>query len=187
MKVLSIVSEVFPLIKTGGLADVAGALPKALRPLGIEVSTLVPGYSRVLKHLPERVEVGCLDDVLGHRAVVSRAELRGLNLLILEIPALYEREGGPYLDSEGHDHPDNWLRFAVLSLAGARIALGHLPPEGTDIVHVHDWQTALVPVYLRYAFRSTLPVVCTIHNLAFQGQFPYGIAEGLRRRGGQEL
>lgn len=179
MNVLSIVSEVFPLIKTGGLADVAGALPKALRVHGIDVSTLVPGYSSLLDRLPHRVEIGRLDGLLGHSAVLSRAETEGLDLLVLEIPELYQREGGPYLDSEGRDHADNWLRFAVFSLAGARIALGEMPPVRADIVHVHDWQAALVPVYLRHAFRNSLPVVCTIHNLAFQGQFSPDIAPRL--------
>lgn len=179
MNVLSIVSEVFPLIKTGGLADVAGALPKALRPLGVGVLTLMPGYPQVLERLPDRVEVGCLEDLLGHRAVVSRAVIEGLDLLVLEIPELYHRTGGPYVDGAGYDHPDNWLRFAALSLAGARIALGHLPVGTADIVHVHDWQTALVPVYLRYRFQSSLPVVCTVHNLAFQGQFSVDIASRL--------
>ncbi|WP_439629576.1 glycogen synthase GlgA [Shinella sp.] len=179
MNVLSIVSEVFPLIKTGGLADVAGALPKALRPLGIDVLTLVPGYPQVLDRLPERVEIGCLEGLLGHRAVVSRATTEGLDLLALEIPELYQRTGGPYLDGAGYDHPDNWLRFAALSLAGARISLGHLPLGSADIVHVHDWQTSLVPVYLRYRFQSSLPVVCTVHNLAFQGQFSIDIAPRL--------
>jgi starch synthase len=179
MNVLSIVSEVFPLIKTGGLADVAGALPKALRIQGISVTTLLPGYPQVLERLADRETVGQFDDVLGHCAVVSRATFDGLDLLVLEVPELYEREGGPYLDRSGRDHPDNWLRFAVLSLAGARIALGHLPPERADVVHVHDWQAALTPVYLRYAFRSSLPVVCTIHNLAFQGQFSAEIGKEL--------
>jgi starch synthase len=179
MNVLSIVSEVFPLVKTGGLADVAGALPKALRPHGVAVSTLVPGYPQVLERLPGRREIGRLDDVLGHHAVVLRADIDGLDLLVLDVPALYRREGGPYLDARGHDHADNWLRFAVLSLAGARIALGELACGRADIVHVHDWQSALVPVYLRYVFRSALPVVCTIHNLAFQGQFSFGIGERL--------
>lgn len=179
MNVLSIVSEVYPLIKTGGLADVAGALPKALRPHGINVSTLVPGYGPVLEHLPRRTEVGRLGGLLGHDAVLTRATMDGLDLLVLEIPELYERAGGPYIDGAGRDHPDNWLRFAVFSLAGARIALGELRAVQTDIVHVHDWQTALVPVYLRYAFRSSLPVVCTVHNLAFQGQFSPDIASRL--------
>lgn len=179
MNVLSIVSEVFPLIKTGGLADVAGALPKALGSQGIDVVTLVPGYPQVLAHLPDRTVIGFLDDLLGHRAAVSSARAGGLNLLILDVPELYQRDGGPYIGADGRDHPDNWLRFAVLSLAGARIALGDLGLGETDLVHVHDWQAALTPVYLRYAFRSTLPVVCTIHNLAFQGQFSYEIASRL--------
>lgn len=176
MNVLSIVSEVFPLVKTGGLADVAGALPKALRPQGINVCTLVPGYPQVLERLGDRVEIGRLDDLLGHQAVLSRAQVDGLDLLVLDIPELYRRDGGPYLDRHGRDHADNWLRFAVLSLAGAHVALGHTAVARADIVHVHDWQTALVPVYLRYALRSSLPVICTIHNLAFQGQFSYDIA-----------
>ena len=179
MKVLSIVSEVFPLIKTGGLADVAGALPKALETLGIDVTTLVPGYPQVIKRLQNRRPVGSLGDVLGFEAKISQAELDGLDLLVLEIPDLFIRGGGPYIGADGTDHPDNWLRFAALSLAGARIALGHLPPYHADIVHAHDWQSALAPVYLRHLFHSSMPVVFTIHNLAFQGQFPAEIGPRL--------
>nr|WP_314089216.1 glycogen synthase GlgA [uncultured Shinella sp.] len=179
MHVLSVVSEIYPLIKTGGLADVAGALPKALATQGVRVLSLVPGYPQVLARLPHRKEVGRLEAVLGHTAVVTRAQTEGLDLLVLEVPELFDRAGGPYLDEHARDHPDNWLRFAVLSLAGARIGLGELPDLKIDLVHVHDWQAALLPVYLRYRYASTLPVVCTIHNLAFQGQFAFDIAPRL--------
>ncbi len=179
MLVLSVVSEIYPLIKTGGLADVAGALPKALATQGIAVLSLVPGYPQVLAQLPHRKEVGRLSEVLGHSAIVSRARFEGLDLLVLEIPALFDRTGGPYLDENGRDHPDNWLRFAALSLAGARIGLGELSHLNIDLFHIHDWQAALLPVYLRHKYASTLPVVCTIHNLAFQGQFAFDIASRL--------
>lgn len=179
MRVLSIVSEIYPLVKTGGLADVAGALPKALARQGVNVLSLVPGYRDVLQHVPGRTKIGRLDDLLGHDAVLSRVETSGLDLLILEIPELFDREGGPYLDEKARDHADNWLRFAAFSLAGARVALGEIPDVRVDVVHVHDWQSALVPVYLRYKFESSLPVVCTIHNLAFQGQFSLDVATRL--------
>jgi starch synthase len=179
MHVLSVVSEIFPLVKTGGLADVAGALPKALAHHGIEVLTLVPGYCQVLQCLPDRTEIGRLEGLLGYSAILSRAQTDGLDLLVLEVPELFEREGGPYLDGQARDHADNWLRFGAFSLAAARIATGDIPQIRPDLVQVHDWQSALVPVYLRHRFRSSLPVVCTIHNLAFQGQFSADIAPRL--------
>lgn len=179
MHVLSVVSEIYPLIKTGGLADVAGALPKALATQGIRVLSLVPGYPQVLARLPHRKEAGRLEGVLGYTAIVTRAQTEGLDLLVLEIPELFDRTGGPYLDEHARDHPDNWLRFAAFSLAGARIGLGELPHLEIDLIHVHDWQAALLPVYLRHKYASTLPVVCTIHNLAFQGQFAFHIAPRL--------
>ena len=95
----------------------------------------------------------------------------GLALLILDCPPLYERSGGPYLDTQGRDYPDNWKRFAVLSKVGAEIASGALPGFKPDLVHVHDWQAALVPVYMRYAEAPEVPSLITIHNIAFQGQF----------------
>ena len=160
----------FPLIKTGGLADVVGALPKALRQHGVTVTTLIPGYPRVLEALPHRTEYGSFDDVLGYCAQISSTRVAGCTVLIFESPELFARDGGPYLDPEGRDHHDNWLRFAAFSLGAAKIAIGHIPEFQPDLLHVHDWQTALVPVFLRHALGSSLPVVCTIHNLAFQGK-----------------
>jgi glycogen/starch synthases, ADP-glucose type len=170
MKVLSVVSEFYPLIKTGGLADVAGSLPKALRPFGIETFTLLPAYPP-LRHLLETGhKVASFQHLLGHKAEIYRNG----NILLLHIPRLFDREGSPYRDCHGMDFGDNWLRFAVLSLAGAELA-----SDGTvidvDLVHVHDWQAALLPVYLRYRFASAMPVLLTIHNLAFQGQFDWSI------------
>lgn len=170
MRVLSVTSEVFPLIKTGGLADVTGSLPKALLSGGIVTTTLVPGYPAVMEKIDATVPLLVFEDLLGERASLLHGKVGELDLLILDIPSLYDRPGGPYVDQFGNDHPDNWKRFAALSLAGAEIAAGILPGWVPELVHTHDWQSAMTSVYMRHKGCMT-PVVLTIHNLAFQGQF----------------
>ncbi|MBY5409439.1 glycogen synthase GlgA [Rhizobium leguminosarum] len=180
MKVLSVSSEVFPLIKTGGLADVSGALPITLKAFGVETKTLLPGYPAVMKVIRDPVVRLEFPDLLGERATVLEVEHEGLDLLILDAPAYYDRPGGPYLDPLGKDYPDNWRRFAALSLAASEIAAGLLPGWRPDLVHTHDWQAALTSVYMRYYPKPELPSVLTIHNIAFQGQFGSEIFPGLR-------
>jgi starch synthase len=171
MKVLSVASELYPLIKTGGLADVAGALPIALAAHGVETKTLIPGYPAVMKAIKKPKKVHEFEDILDERATLLEVKHEGLDLLILDCPPLYERSGGPYLDTQGRDYPDNWKRFAVLSKVGAEIAAGAVAGFKPDLVHVHDWQAALVPVYMRYSEAPEVPSLITIHNIAFQGQF----------------
>jgi starch synthase len=171
MKVLSVASELYPLVKTGGLADVAGALPLALAAHGVETKTLVPGYPAVLKALGNLVKRKEFTDLLGEEAVLLEAKHEGIDILVLDAPALFERAGGPYVDPNSRDYADNWKRFAVLSKAGAEIAAGVLPDWQPDLVHAHDWQSALTPVYMRYGEASERPSLVTIHNIAFQGQF----------------
>jgi starch synthase len=176
MKVLSVASEVFPLIKTGGLADVAGALPLALTPFGVETRTLLPGYPSVLAKLGDIKVVAEISWLLGQPARLLSAHHSGLDLYILDAPAYFERAGGPYTDAEGRDHADNWRRFAALSRVGADIANGLDPDWAPQLVHVHDWQAALTPVYLKYTSAGgRVPSVITIHNIAFQGQFSSAI------------
>ena len=172
MNVLSVASEIYPLVKTGGLADVAGALPLALKEHGVRTRTLVPGYPAVIRTIGDDAQP-CLsfDDLFGHPARVLQADHEGLDLLVLDAPALYDRPGGPYVGADGKDHPDNWRRFAALSRAGAEIALGRIEGWRPDLVHLHDWQTGLLPAYLRYADRPAPPSLMTIHNIAFQGQY----------------
>ena len=181
MKVLSVTSEVFPLVKTGGLADVTGSLPKALERTGVETTTLVPGYPAVMRRLQNALPLLVFDDLLGERATLLHVRMDGLGVFVLECPALYDRSGGPYVDAAGYDHHDNWKRFAVLSLAAAEIAAGALPGWVPDLVHTHDWQSALTSVYMREMGLST-PVVITIHNIAFQGQFPASLLPQLGLR-----
>lgn len=170
MKVLSVTSELFPLVKTGGLADVTGSLPKSLALSGVETTTLLPAYPVVLEKVGQTSILMSFDDLLGERANLLHARAHGLDLLLLDAPGLYHRSGGPYVDAEGRDHADNWRRFAALSYAAAEIAAGALPGWQPDLVHTHDWQSALTSVYMR-EMGCDLPVVLTIHNLAFQGQF----------------
>ncbi|WP_284215418.1 glycogen synthase GlgA [Ciceribacter naphthalenivorans] len=171
MKVLSSTSELFPFIKTGGLADVTGALPKALGAFGVEVKTVLPGYPQVMPLLSDNPPLVVFNDLFGERAALHHVSAEGLDLFVIDAPALFDRSGGPYVDACGIDYPDNWKRFASLSLVTAEIANGLLPGWGPDIVHTHDWQSALTSVYMRQAGCST-PVVLTVHNLAFQGQYP---------------
>lgn len=163
MKVLSVASEVYPLIKTGGLADVAGALPAALVGAGVEMRTLVPGYPKVMAALGRTKTVMKVDG-----GQVRHATQDGLSLYVLDIPALFDREGGPYGDASGRDWDDNARRFATFAHVAARIARGEAGWQ-PDVVHAHDWQAALVPVHLR--FGGGPPSVLTIHNIAFQGRF----------------
>ncbi len=101
MQVLSVASEVFPLVKTGGLADVAGALPLALKEHGVTMRTLLPGYPGVVGHLKKKKVVATLDDLFGGKASVVVGQAAGLDLLVLDAPHLFDRQGGPYGDADG--------------------------------------------------------------------------------------
>jgi starch synthase len=169
MRVLSLASEAYPLIKTGGLADVVGALPKALAARGIEVITLIPGFRSVLAQLkkPNLIHQAKL---LGEDVKILGHEAGGVRFFILDCPRLFDRAGGPYVDENGRDFADNWLRFALLSKAGALLAQGTVKGGRFDCVHAHDWQSALCSVYLRYE-APHIKTLITIHNLAFHGRF----------------
>jgi starch synthase len=177
MKVLSVASEGYPLVKTGGLADVVGALPAALAPHGVTMTTLLPGYPAVLKATSGR-PIHKWRDLLGGEARLLRGEIAGQPLLVLDAAALYARNGGLYGDASGADWPDNWRRFAALSRAAAEIARGDVKGLGFAILHAHDWQAALAAAYVRYA-ASPVRSVVTIHNLAFQGRFDAAIFDEL--------
>lgn len=174
MKVLFAVSECAPFVKTGGLADVAGALPKALAAQGVDARVLMPAYPG-LAALKGAKQVGEME---GGRLLAAKAE--GLSLLLLDCPGLFDRSGGPYLGPDGKDWPDNPFRFAALSRAAARVAREGADGWRPDVLHVHDWQTALAPLYMRQsAAGRAIPSVLTIHNIAFQGVFPAALIGAL--------
>ncbi|MEZ5864372.1 MAG: glycogen synthase GlgA [Geminicoccaceae bacterium] len=180
MRVLSVASELFPLLKTGGLADVAGALPGALAPFGVDMRSLLPAYPAVLQAVGAGREVAELATLPGGPGRLRAVEHDGRVLYLLDAPQLFDRPGNPYVDATGTDWPDNGLRFAALAWAAARIGQGGRggdPAWQPAIVHCHDWQAGLAPAYLRLgnagAGTGVSPrTVMTIHNLAFQGQFP---------------
>jgi starch synthase len=173
--VLSVASEIFPLIKTGGLADVAGALPAALAAEGVAVRSLVPGYPQVLAALDSGVMVARVDSLFGGEAHVVAAKAADLDLFVLDAPHLFARGGDPYRGPDGGDWPDNAFRFAALARVAALLGQGLVPGQHFDVVHAHDWQAGLAPAYLHYAGGPRPATVMTVHNLAFQGQFPSGL------------
>jgi starch synthase len=173
IKVLGVASEMYPLLKTGGLADVAGALPGALARFGVQVHTLLPGHPAVLAGLQDARELGRWPTWFGGAARLLAGRHGALGLFVLDAPHLYDRAGNPYLDGSGRDWPDNAERYAALASAAARIAWGEVADFAPDLVHAHDWQAALLPAYLHYlgAGKARPATVLTLHNLAFQGQF----------------
>ncbi|MFT4013355.1 MAG: glycogen synthase GlgA [Paracoccus sp. (in: a-proteobacteria)] len=169
MQVLSVTSECAPLIKTGGLADVAGALPGALAQHGVRMRTLLPGYPAVMAALPEPQELARFDDLFGGPARVLAGTAAGLDLLVIDAPHLYARPGGPYLTPEGHDWPDNPERFAALSWVGAHLATHGAGGWRPQVLHGHDWQAGFMTEYLRILGGHDIRTVLTIHNIAFHG------------------
>jgi starch synthase len=175
LRVLSVASEIFPLAKTGGLADVVGALPAALAREGVEIRTVIPGYPGVLAKLANAEPAHEYADLFGGPARVLAGVAAGLDLFAIDAPHLYDRPGNPYLGPDGLDWPDNALRFAALARVGADIGLGAIDAFRPQVVHAHDWQAALAAAYLNYADQPRPGVVTTIHNIAFQGQFASSI------------
>lgn len=177
MKVLFVASECAPFVKTGGLADVVGALPRALAAEGVEARVMLPAYG-ALRPLLEGAERVAAPEGLDGRLPVFARRAEGLDLLLLDSPGLYARQGGPYADAAGADWPDNAWRFAALARAAASLAREGAGGWRPDLVHAHDWQAGLTPAYLR--FEGGPPSLITVHNMAFQGRFPGELVEALR-------
>ena len=180
IEVLSVTAEIYPLIKTGGLADVAGALPAALAKNGVSMRTLVPGYPAIKAKLGPSREVYYFADLFGVEARLFAGRAEGLDLIMLDAPALYDRPGNPYVGPDGWDWPDNWKRFAALSWVASQLGLGLVEGYHPQVIHAHDWQAGLVPAYVKYGPSATLKTVITVHNMAFQGTFGADIFGQLR-------
>ena len=168
-RVLSVASEAVPLLKTGGLADVVGALPGALAAVGWQMRVLMPAYRGLRARIADWPVVMSDADLFGGPAAVRAGAVGGVGMLLLDAPHLYDRDGGPYA-GPGGDWGDNPQRFAALSWIAARIAREGLA-EGwrPEVLHCHDWQAGLAPAYLAYGGARDVGSVMTIHNIAFQG------------------
>ncbi|MGV8831842.1 MAG: glycogen synthase GlgA [Devosia sp.] len=180
MEVLSVASEVYPLIKTGGLADVAGALPAVLLGHGVTMRTLVPGYPSVMEKLSGGRVVKELDDLFGVSAKLIAARIEGLDVIVIDAPSLYDRPGNPYVSPDGWDWPDNWKRFAALGWVAAELGMGMVEGYNPQVIHCHDWQAGLAPAYIKFGPTSAVKTVMTIHNIAFKGFFSADIFGQLR-------
>ena len=175
MKVLFATSEARPLVKTGGLADVSGALPSALRDSGIDCRLLLPAYPGVLDSLHKPRECLRLDRTPAFGDIrLLQADMPDSTtpVYVINAPGYYAREGGPYQDIDGYDYPDNALRFGLLSWLAAHLTAAETPLGWRpDILHCNDWQTGLAPAWLRFMGGRARSLM-TIHNLAYQGIFP---------------
>jgi starch synthase len=174
LRVLSVASEAVPLVKTGGLADVAGALPAAVAPHGVAMTTLLPGYPAVMRAIGKGRTLHAFPSLLGEPARLVSAKIGEQPLIVLDAPGYFARDGGPYADGAGRDWGDNWRRFAALGRAAADLAGGAVRGRRFDVLHAHDWQAAMALAYLRFSPPEgghAVPSVMTIHNMAFQGWY----------------
>jgi starch synthase len=184
MRVLQVSAELFPLLKTGGLADVTGALPAALRRSGGDVRVLLPGFPAILRGLQAIEPLAVFDTPSGGRAALRRGLLPdGVTVAyVIDAPALFDRPGNPYVDRHGLLYADSAQRFALLGYTAAWLAHGLDGDWRPQIVHSHDWHAGLAPAYLRWGApaRGLTPAataghrvasVYTVHNLAYQGLF----------------
>ncbi|MGD0298963.1 MAG: glycogen synthase GlgA [Bryobacteraceae bacterium] len=174
MNVLMVASEATPFVKTGGLADVIGGLPAALAARGEKVAVVIPDYRENVYPNPPAIAYRNLWIPIGPGFMTDLYQTteRGVTFYFVHCPALYDRAG--LYTSGGIDHPDNHLRFAVLCMAALDVARYLFTP---DVIHAHDWQAALAPIYLRSHFSSDptfigVKTLSTIHNLGYQGLFP---------------
>lgn len=177
--VLSVASEAVPFIKTGGLADVVGALPQALGGHGWEMRVLLPAYRKLRPLTAEMAEVWREENLFGGEGRVYFGRLSGIDLMLLDAPHLFDRDGGPY-NGPGGDWWDNPQRFAALSWVAARLAREGVQGWRPDVLHAHDWQAALAPAYLAYHGSGGVRSVITIHNIAFQGWASASLLHELR-------
>jgi starch synthase len=180
IEVLSVASEAYPLIKTGGLADVTGALPAALAAHDVTVRTLLPGYPAVLGALEDGHVLASYADYFGGAAALIAGRAKGLDIIALRADHLFDRPGNPYLQPNRQDWPDNWRRFAALSFAAFELSRGVVDGVAPQIVHCHDWQAALTPAYVRFNGGSRAKTIQTVHNIAFQGLFGWEVFNDLR-------
>lgn len=171
MKILHVCAEFFPLLKTGGLADVVGALPQAQNKLGHDARVLLPGFPAIQAGIKESSFVTTLDTFAG-QVTLRYGHYNNIGIYYIDAPHLYDRQGSPYHDGYLNAYADNHLRFALLSWVGSELACGADIYWQPDIVHSHDWHAGLTSAYL--AIKSNwhhAKSVFTIHNLAYHGSF----------------
>ncbi|HEV2675605.1 MAG TPA: glycogen synthase GlgA [Aliidongia sp.] len=176
VRVLFVSSEIYPLAKTGGLADVCGALPLALAHDGdVDILVMMPGYDSAIAAVDDLREIARLPNLPGGpgRLLIGTMPGSDLEVVLLDQPNSFQRPGGLYIDDDGREWADNAIRFAALAHAAVELSMGRvLPNWRADIVHCNDWHTGLIPVLLAGQSGRRPRTIMTLHNLAFQGLFP---------------
>ncbi len=175
MRALYVTAELFPWVKSGGLGDVAAALPPALTALGVDMRLLLPGFPGFLDAFAGLTDIARLHTPFAaERVRVGLAQLPGTERLayLVDHPPFYDRPGGPYSTADGQDWPDNHRRFGLFSLVAAQLARGADADWAPDLLHCHDWHCGLAPAYLAALPARAIPAVYTVHNLAYRGIFP---------------
>lgn len=177
MRVLHVAAEIFPLVKTGGLADVVAALPAALAHAGADVRLLLPGMPPMLDavlHAKPVIDLGACFGAARVRLLRGRMPGTQLPVYLIDAPLLYRRGGGPYQAPDGTEWPDNLQRYGLLGWVAAQLGAGELDAGWQpDIVHAHDWHAAMSCAYLQAHAADGVRSVYTVHNLAYQGLFPH--------------
>jgi starch synthase len=176
MRVLHVAAEVYPLVKTGGLADVVAALPPALAAAGADVRLLLPALPPILDAVQSArpvLDIGAAFGALRVRLLLARMPGTGLPAYLVDAPHLYRRNGGPYQAPDGSEWPDNIRRFALLGWVAAHLAADDADPDWVpDVVHAHDWHAAMSCAYIADHPPTRAASVYSVHNMAFQGVFP---------------
>ena len=173
LKVLFVTSEVFPLIKTGGLADVSAGLPLALKELGHDVRIIIPAYKTALENAgTTKIKLNTING-LPIKLLEGSLPNSDVPVWFVDAPELYFRNGGPYGDINGNDWPDNAERFHTFNKVAHQLAIDAVGLNWRpDVVHCNDWQSGLVPAFLANE-KSRPATIFTIHNLAYAGLFSY--------------
>ena len=172
MRVLYVSTEVYPALKTGGLADVNAALPRALIALGADVRLLLPAFPSIVAAASSVVPCAGLGPMFGANSVrILRGKLNDVPVYLIDVADFYARAGNPYIDAHGQDWPDNLQRFALLGAIASRFADGAIDGWRPDIVHGHDWHAGLAAAYLAARGGDRPASVFTVHNLSYQGVF----------------
>jgi starch synthase len=179
--VLLVASEAVPLAKTGGLADVITALACALIDRGIEASILMPGYPGAVEAMPQLRKIATLQSIPGGPVRLLRGCLPGTNVpvVLVDSDRFSARSANPYVDHDGEEYADNALSFASLAHAALAICDGHTALPAPAVVHANDWHAALIPALLHQHRVNNVGSLLTIHNLAFQGNYPMELAPEL--------
>ena len=172
-KILFVTSEAHPLIKTGGLADVSGSLPKALAELSQDIRILIPYYQAVKTFNNVRYVCSLRIDNRNINILETRMPESNILVWLIDYPTFFNYPGNPYVDEHGNAWPNNAERFALFCRVSVEVAMNRIHQDWQpDIVHCNDWQSALVPAFMSLEGSERPKTVFTIHNLAYQGLFP---------------